>query len=123
MDPELALVRHGLITADDYVEALFRRDNERPRMGQVAIEEGLLTARQVLDILNQQYARPGRRFGEIAIETGGLSQAQIDDLLDAQKGRQRPVIDHLIEMGCVTPEDIEPAGNQRGGRLQELALA
>lgn len=123
MNPELALIRRGVITADEYVEALLRRENERPRMGQVAIEEGLLTARQVLDILAQQYAHPGRRFGEIAIEIGELTEAQVEDLLLAQEGRQRPVFDHLIEMGCVTREAIEPANQQAGGRLRDLAMA
>lgn len=115
MDAELALIRSGVISAEDYVEAISRREDERPRLGQVAIEEGALAARQVLDILTQQYAHPERRFGEIAIENGYLEPDQVQHLVVEQQQRQRPVLDHLVELGSLSPEEAELAAKERSG--------
>jgi hypothetical protein len=102
---ELSLVRSGLVSADDYVEALGRREEERPPLGQVAIEEGLLGVRQVLDVIRTQHVEPERRFGEVAVDKGYLTTSQVATLLMLQQERQRPVIDHLVELGRVSYEE------------------
>ncbi|MEO0530979.1 MAG: hypothetical protein AAF266_10455 [Planctomycetota bacterium] len=111
---ELALVQSGVISADDYVVALARHDDERPPMGQVAIEEGVLGAREVLDVLRTQARDPKRRFGEVAIEKGYLAVEQVATLLMRQQERQRPVIDHLVELGRLS---VEQAQQARDGRV------
>ncbi|TWT95887.1 hypothetical protein Pla108_29640 [Botrimarina colliarenosi] len=113
MELELSLVRSGVVSADDYVEALGRRDEERPPLGQVAIEEGLLGVRQVLDVIRTQHASPDRRFGEIAVEKGYLTADQVAQLLLVQQGRQRSVIQHLVELGSVSFEQAAEIARQR----------
>ena len=107
MPSELSLVESGIITADDYVAAAARREGERPPLGQVAIEEGVLSVRQVLEVLSSQYASPGKRFGEIAVERGYLRSEQVATLLMRQAERQRPVIDHLVELGRLSLADAD----------------
>ena len=107
MQLELALVQTGVISADDYVEALTRRDQERPALGQVAIEEGMLTATEVLNVLRRQHANPLRRFGELAVELGYLDNRQVAALLMQQQERERPVIDHLVELGRLSREQAQ----------------
>jgi hypothetical protein len=113
---ELSLVRSGLVSADDYVEALGRREEERPPLGQVAIEEGLLGVRQVLDVIRTQHVEPERRFGEVAIDKGYLTTSQVATLLMLQQERQRPVIDHLVELGRVSHEEAARHA-KKGARL------
>ncbi len=105
MELELALVRSGLVTADDYVDALGRREEERLPLGQLAIEEGLLGVRQVLDVIRTQHHQPGQRFGEVAVEMGYLTAAEVAALLVVQQQRQRPLIDYLVELGHISYED------------------
>lgn len=109
MQLELTLVRTGVISADDYVEAVSRQDEERPPLGQVAIEEGLLSVRRVLELLSTQYEEPTRRFGELAVEKGYLDTPEVATLLMRQQDRQRPLIDHLVELGRLSVEQAETA--------------
>ena len=104
MQFELALVQAGVISAEDYVEAATRRDQERTPLGQLAIEEGALTVRQVLDVLHEQAASPGKRFGDVAIQRGYLDNARLAALLLSQQERQRPLLAHLVELGRVSAE-------------------
>ena len=120
MELELSLVRSGLVSADDYVEALGRREEERPPLGQVAIEEGLLGVRQVLDIIRTQHTAPDRKFGEVAVEKGYLTTSQVATLLMLQQERQRPVIDHLVELGRVSYEEAARLA-KKGARLGSAA--
>lgn len=117
MDLELSLVRSGVISAEDYVEAVTRRDEERPPLGQLAIEEGVLRPRQVLELLRLQHGSPSRRFGEVAIEQGYLRTEQVATLLMHQQERQRPVIDHLVELGRLSIEQAEAARGSAPGSL------
>lgn len=91
-------------------------------MGQIAIEEGVLAARQVLEILTQQYAPPHRRFGEIAVENGYLDNDQVQQLIVEQRLRQRPVIDHLVELGRLSAEEAELTAKERGGCQPSMEL-
>lgn len=121
MQLELALVQSGVISADDYVEAITRRDQERPPLGQIAIEEGLLSAIQVLDILRVQRSNPTRRFGDLAVQKGFLETRQVASLLMVQKERERPVIEHLVELGSLSAEQARSA--RFGGVTRSVSLA
>lgn len=123
METELDLIRSGTISAEDYVDALSRREAERPRLGQIAIEEGMLSARQVLNILTKQYASPERRFGQVAIEEGHLSPEQVETLLEQQLLRQRPVIDHLVELGRLSAAQAEVADTPTEASVRSFAMA
>src|SRR5690606_7738122 len=74
-------------------------------LGQLAIEEGLLGVRQVLDVIRTQHLQPGRLFGEIAVDLEYLTEAEVATLLMLQQQRQRPMIDHLVELGRLTYEE------------------
>lgn len=109
MQLELALVQTGVISADDYVAALARRDQERPPLGQVAIELGMMAATNVLDVLRVQHTDPTRRFGELAVEMGHLDSHQVAALLMEQQERQRPLIEHLVALGRLSREQARSA--------------
>jgi hypothetical protein len=104
-----------LVTADDYVDALVRREEERLPLGQLAIEEGLLGVRQVLDVIRTQHVQPGLRFGELAIELGYLTDSEVTTLLMLQQQRQRPMIDYLVELGHISYEEAARLAKEGAG--------
>lgn len=112
MDLEIALVQSGVISAGDYVAAVKRQQCERPPLGQVAIEEGVLSVRRVLELLKAQRDTPDHRFGELAIEYGYLHQNELTELLLHQVARQRPLIVHLIELGALSKQQADNARKQ-----------
>jgi len=113
---ELSLVRSGVVSPEHYVEAVARRERERTPLGQIAIEEGVLGAAQVLTLLREKYTQPEKRFGELAVAHGMLRPEQVALLLMQQQERQRPVIDYLMELGRLSVEQAESARKKHDGR-------
>ena len=64
---------------------------------------GLLTERQVLDVLEEQ-DRSGqhRSFGEIVRRNGWLSRAQLELAARAQRASRPPIGEFLVEIGAIT---------------------
>jgi len=118
MDIELELVRSGTVPAEAFVEAIARQREERPPLGQLAIEEGLLSSREAFELL-RLLRGSGRRFGELAVERGALTRLQVAELLLLQADRQRPLVDHLMELGALERDSI-PGVRERD---EALALA
>ena len=116
MEHELSLVRAGIVSADDYVEALSRQEEDRPPLGQVAIEESMLGVREVLEVIRTQKQEPGRLFGEIAIDKGYLTEEQVARLLMLQRQRERSVMHYLVELGRVSQEQLDEAARKRAFR-------
>lgn len=106
---ELSLVDAGLVDPADFCRAIALQLAERPPLGQVAIEEGALSAPEVRDVLHAQRETHSDRFGEVAMDLGLLSRDKIARLLLGQSERERPLIDHLVDIGALTREDAEEA--------------
>jgi len=83
MDLGVYLVRRGLITADDYVDAREEMSKSRHKIGELALKSHKLTMRQVMSILEAQVDAP-RPFGQLAVEKGYLTQDDVMELLDMQ---------------------------------------
>lgn len=56
----------------------------KKRMGQILVEQGLISAAQLEEVLAEQEAHPQRRFGSIAVEHGYTSEEMIARVLAAQ---------------------------------------
>ena len=123
MDFEIALVRSGLVDADVYVEALSRQQSERPPLGQIALETGALSARQVREVLQAQSDSAQARFGELALSIGMLDRRDLAELLMIQNERQKPLVSHLVELGALTEEQARAAivSYKAGTRLMEAS--
>lgn len=61
---------------------------------------------QVFAVLKQQ-ADDLRPFGQIAIDLGFLTNEDLQELLLLQTKQERPVTEILVEMHCLSGEDIE----------------
>ncbi len=100
------LVRRGVITADQLVDALERQMTCRPRLGRLALETGKLTMKQVFAVLEEQALR-NMPFGETAVELGFITKRQVTNLLRKQRDLTPSVSECLIEVGAVDAETLE----------------
>jgi hypothetical protein len=65
-------------------------------IGQLALEEGILSARNIFDILRAQSDSPHERFGELAVEMGLMTRDDVMRLLMIQADRKRPIAEILV---------------------------
>jgi hypothetical protein len=93
----LYLKSKGVISAEQLVAALEIQQDRLPPIGQLAIEENLLTPREVFHVLCSQSDAPGERFGDTAIDLGLMTQSQLHWLLAIQLERREPLEAILVE--------------------------
>jgi hypothetical protein len=118
----LYLKSKGVISADQLVAALEVQQSKMVPLGQLAIEEGILTARQVFTVLCSQSDSPHERFGEAAIDLGLMTRDELMRLLVIQMDRKLSPVDILIQqagrrgVSRVPPIDGKPGpGDQAAG--------
>ncbi|MEX2315769.1 MAG: hypothetical protein WD669_01365 [Pirellulales bacterium] len=107
----LYLHRNGIITADELVAALEVQTKRLVPIGQLALEEGILSARNIFDILRAQHDAPHERFGELAIEMGLLRRDDLMRLLMIQADRKLPIGQILVWQGVLTEQQVDEALN------------
>ena len=96
----------GEVTDDDILAALEYRREMTPPIGKLALQERLLTVKQVSRVLLAQ-CDSQLRFGQQAVELGFLVPAQVDELLELQ-ARSRPGLPTcLVELGFMTRERMK----------------
>lgn len=103
----LYLKHKGVISADQLVEALEAQLATLPRIGQLALEEGIMAPRGIFDVLRAQSESPNERFGEIAIGLGLMTRDDLMRLLMIQADRKRSVADMLVTLGILTEQQAE----------------
>jgi len=103
----LFLVQQGVITADQLVAALEIQQQRSVPLGQLAIEECLMSARDVFRVLQSQREHPRDRFGEIAVDLGLITYDELQRLLMLQMNRKPALVDVLVRQGVLTPEKAE----------------
>jgi hypothetical protein len=103
----LHLKKKGIISAEQLVAALEVQLNTLVPIGQLALEEGVLSARDIFEILQAQYDSPNERFGDLAIEMRLMTRDDLMRLLMIQADRKRPIAEILVEHGILDPRQAE----------------
>lgn len=101
------LVDNGVMTCEDFFEALKLQIHSRPQLGALAIDTRRLSFRQVSAILSHQCDEPNQRFGEIAMRLGYLKEEELSALLVEQAKRVTPLTDVLVENGFLSEAELE----------------
>jgi len=125
----LSLLKQGVITSEQFVDALKLQLASRPQLGAIAIEFEKLSVREVFSILREQAkeAETKQRFGELAVESRLLDEEELASLLYFQSVRVRPMEEIFVEQGILS---VETAGqywrsyrrsSHHGQRARELA--
>ena len=102
----LYLKKKGIISADALVAALEAQLAQLPRIGQLALEEGILSPRDIFNVLLAQRRAPEIRFGELAIEMSLMTRNELIRLLMVQSDRQQPLAEVFVTEGILSQEVV-----------------
>jgi hypothetical protein len=102
----LYLKKKGIISAEQFVAALEAQLATLPRIGQLALEEAILSPRDIFDVLHAQRRSPEVRFGELAIEMGLMTRTELMRLLMIQADRKQPFADVLVTEGMLSERQV-----------------
>ena len=100
----LYLKNKGIISADQLVAALEVQLKTLAPIGQLALEECMVSPREIFDVLRAQSESPNVRFGELAIEMGLITRDDLMRLLMIQADRKRSVAEILVGQGVLPAE-------------------
>lgn len=100
------LLTIGRINAAQLAEAVRRQMHTRPMIGNLAVEQEMLTPDEVQRVLGAQTTTHAP-FGELAIEMGLLSQTDVNQLLALQVQRTESLGLVLVETGAMTSAELE----------------
>lgn len=101
------LVENGVITCEEFYEALKLQLGTRPQLGALAIEKRKLNVRQVFGVLRNQCDSPDEKFGAVALKLGYLTEADLAWLLHEQSVRVRPFSELLVEIDVLSADEVE----------------
>ena len=103
----LYLKKKGVITAEELVSAFDYQQSRMPPVGQLAMEEGVLSARQVFKVLRCQSGIPHERFGEVAVGMGMMTPAELQRLLMIQWERKPPLAEVLVTLRLLSASQVD----------------
>lgn len=100
------LVKKGLLTEQEYKDAVKAHLGRRVKIGTIAIAEGLLTQEQVIEIHRQQ-RQYDKLFGDLAVENGFLTEEQVEKMLAKQGSPYLQFLEVILETGKITINEME----------------
>ncbi len=95
----------GLISWQGIVQALVWQRSHKRRIGEVAVERGWMTKKDVYKNL-RNCSRTDLPFGQQALSNGFLSRTQVICLLNQQKRRQKRLGSFFIEKKVLSPQQL-----------------
>jgi hypothetical protein len=101
----------GRVGWQDYVAAVAWQRGQRPAIGRLAVELGLLGQRDVADLLERR-RRDGAQsepFGEFAVRRGFLTRNQLLAVVGRQKQGERRIGQYFIERGLLNALELDAA--------------
>lgn len=100
------LIEQGRLTAEQVVCAVDQQHRRRIPLGRLALAERLLTVREVYEIL--AHGRSTRQlFGQKAVELGFLQPSDVERLLSLQRELEPPFEEVLLELGMLDRSTLE----------------
>ncbi len=112
------LVSKRAITADQLAQAEAHVSQRNARLGELAVERGLLSNDDAVAI-NRKQREIDSPFGEIAVADGALTRFQVDQLLELQKQRRVRIGDAVVAIGAMAEDEIEGYFREYQLRAQE----
>lgn len=103
------LYYHGLVSWRDLIMAIVWQRAQRPRLGQIANEWGILSLSDISKILRQRVEerRCNLKFGEYAYHRGYITSFQLLALLGKQRRLQPLIGTYFVEQGILTARKVE----------------
>lgn len=95
----------GIVSWKTYIRALLWQRRQRPLLGQIAMECGLLTLQDIRAILAARQL--GEKFGESAVRQGYLKAYNLLALLGKQRRLQARFGEYFLQNGWFTKEQVD----------------
>lgn len=95
----------GLLSWRTLIKAITWQWRQRPLIGQIALEWGMLSAGDIQMILKERNF--GERFGEFAIRKGYLSTFELMALLGKQRGFHHLIGEYFVKQGIISSRDMD----------------
>ena len=76
-------------------------------LGQILVEKGLVTRKQLTIILDRHHKRP--RLGQLLLRNGSITEAQLQIGLQRHVQQRRPLGEMLVASGFVTDDAVRQA--------------
>lgn len=100
------LVKKGVISKEEYKDAIQKQLGVRVKLGTIAVAEGLLTEEQA-EMINNLQKQSDKRFGDIAVDKQLLTEEQVADLLKKQGNPYMQFLEVLLDSGMVTMSQMD----------------
>ncbi|HEY3320360.1 MAG TPA: J domain-containing protein [Planctomycetota bacterium] len=92
------------ITWRDLISAIVWQSHHRPRLGEIALEKGWLSADQIC--LIRRHARVGELWGQTALRAGLLNQPQLLLLLGSQRMCGKAIGRYFVDAGIFSEASL-----------------
>ncbi|WP_029231952.1 chemotaxis protein CheX [Butyrivibrio sp. VCB2006] len=102
------MLEKGLLTKQQLQKAYSIQENNRVKLGVIAVSEKLMTIAQAEQV-NALQATMDMRFGDIALEKGYLSQTQLGRLLELQGNSYLAFIQAIVDENFLSMEQVHNA--------------
>jgi bacteriophage N4 adsorption protein B len=105
-----SLVQQGLLSEAELLQALRRQRRSYTRLGEVLLEEGMLTQER-LDTALEQFRKLNahERFGAFLVRQDWLSLEQLEEARRLQERKFRRLGEVVVDMGLVSRQGLEAA--------------
>lgn len=113
------LLRRGHITLRQLVDAVLWQRAQRPRVGELAIEWGIMTKAEVYFVLREKTV--DEMFCDVAVRLGFLTPFQRLAILARQRRMQMPIGQYFIDRGILQTEQVDKAANEARALAREAA--
>jgi hypothetical protein len=95
----------GKVSWESLIRAIVWQRNQRPRMGEIAMNWGMLSEWQFRLIFLKR--RPGEQLGEAAVRMCFLKQAQVKALLYHQRRLQKPFGEYFLIHNILSRSELQ----------------
>ncbi len=95
----------GCVSWKTYINAIIWQKQQRPLVGQIAVDWGILSPKDIQKILIGRDYR--EKFGEIAVRRGYLTPYKLMAILGKQRKLQCPMGDYFVRSGNLTLRKME----------------
>ncbi|MCX7816433.1 MAG: J domain-containing protein [Syntrophales bacterium] len=95
----------GIVSFQSLINAITWQRRQRPPLGQLARNAGLISDREITHIL--KIKKPREKFGACAIRLGYLSERQLQILLRKQQLLQPKIGSYFVKNGLISHEQLK----------------
>lgn len=116
------LYTEGRISGDEFASASVEQIQRRKPLGQIALQNGMLTMKQIMQIVGEQAIVSELPFGEVAIRLKLLTAEQVAELLYLQAQNVPTLEEVMVELGSLTQQELNEAQQGRSAYYKDVDL-